>query len=188
MTKYKKGEHGYIEYRKKVQFLKTLIMFLIAASIFILGLALNKWEKTNIFTILAVLCVLPAAKQLVGFIILVPYSSVPDELYERVKGQLSNEGKLFTDVVFTSPDKVMKLAFLTVVGNQVFGLIDKEKVKKDYMEKYFRESFKKQGLPVKATILTDENQFMKRVNQATGTPLKEEDEKALMNLLLSFMV
>lgn len=188
MNKIKKGEHGYIRYRKKVQFIKSLTMFLVAAAIFILGLALNKWEKTNIFTILAVLCVLPAAKQLVGFIIIAPYTSVPDEIYQRIEGQLSRKECLYTDVVFTSPDKVMNLDFLTVVGNQVYGLIRKEKVKKDYMEKYLIESFKKQGLPVKVTILKDENKFIQRVNQGNVIALKEEEEKALTNLLLSFMV
>lgn len=188
MEKVKKGEHGYIKYRKKVQFLKSLVMFLIAAAIFILGLALNDWEKSNVFTIFAVLCVLPAAKQLVGFIVLVPYHSVADEVYNRVTKQIDTSKKLYTDLVITSPEKVMNLSFLAISGNQVIGLVGREQEKQDYMEKYLRECFKNQKLPVKATVLKDETKFIQRVNHGNETQLQEEEQEALKALLLSLMV
>ena len=40
-----KGEAGYIDSKKRYELIMTLILFAVAAGIFVLGLALNKWEK-----------------------------------------------------------------------------------------------------------------------------------------------
>ena len=57
--KREKTEYGYIDYRKKRQFLMTLLMVLIGIAIYFLGRALNKGESSNVFTVAAILMVLP---------------------------------------------------------------------------------------------------------------------------------
>ena len=60
----KRGEYGYIAARKKKTLLGTIIIALIGVAIFLVGLFLNKMSNRNLFTIIAVLAVLPAAKHL----------------------------------------------------------------------------------------------------------------------------
>ena len=62
-----KGSFEYIKQRKKRQLSLTLLMFGIALGIFVLGLALNKFDKRNIFTVFAVLAVLPSTKILISY-------------------------------------------------------------------------------------------------------------------------
>lgn len=71
----KRGEYGYIAARKKKTLLGTIIIALIGVAIFLVGLFLNKMSNRNLFTIIAVLAVLPAAKQLVAFIVLFPFKT-----------------------------------------------------------------------------------------------------------------
>ena len=59
MLKKTKGEYGYITKSKKLDIIKMLIYIGIAAAIFIIGLFLNKMSYQNIFTIVAILFVLP---------------------------------------------------------------------------------------------------------------------------------
>ena len=91
-----KGEHGYIKSKKQSKLRQTILMFSIAASIYVIGLALNKWENTNIFTIIAALWVLPSAKFLVNFIVLAPYHTVPDKQYEKVSSRVLEGDTMYT--------------------------------------------------------------------------------------------
>ena len=52
-----KGVAGYIDSKKRFELLMALVLLIIAAGIFVMGLALNKWEKGNIFTVIAALFV-----------------------------------------------------------------------------------------------------------------------------------
>ncbi len=61
----------------------VIAIIVIALAIFGIGLLLNKMSRANIFTVLAILCVLPWAKQLVALIVLFPYHSVSRERTRR---------------------------------------------------------------------------------------------------------
>ena len=81
--KLEKGSYGYLKSKKKDALVHTLLMTGIGVAIFIVGLLLNKMEVANIFTILAFLMVLPAAKALVTVIVLFPYASISQEKKSR---------------------------------------------------------------------------------------------------------
>ena len=74
-----KGSFEYIKKKKKRKIIMVVAIIVIAAAIFGIGLLLNKMSRANIFTVLAILCVLPWAKQLVALIVLFPYHSVSRE-------------------------------------------------------------------------------------------------------------
>ena len=71
-----KGSFEYINKKKKRKIIMVIAIIVIALAIFGVGLLLNKMSRANIFTVLAILCVLPWAKQLVALIVLFPYHSV----------------------------------------------------------------------------------------------------------------
>ena len=101
---------------------------------------MNKFERSNLLTMLAILMVLPATKYFVGFIVVFPYKSVSRERYEHIKSLISDNTILFTDMVFTSSDKVMNLDFMIITDNQLIGLLGKKKQDIKYMENYLKET------------------------------------------------
>ena len=96
-----KGSFEYIKKKKKRKIIMVVAIIVIAAAIFGIGLLLNKMSRANIFTVLAILCVLPWAKQLVALIVLFPYHSVSRERYDKARKCLENSGvqgaKLYTE-------------------------------------------------------------------------------------------
>ena len=78
MFKKEKGEYGYITKSKKIDLIKMAIYIVIALAIVVVGLLLNKMSIQNIFTVVAILFVLPWARVLVEFIMLFPYHT-PDK-------------------------------------------------------------------------------------------------------------
>lgn len=186
--KVSKGQHGYINHRKKAQLTKTLIMFLVAAAIFVLGLALNNWEKSNVFTIVAALAVLPAAKMLVNFIVLAPYHSVSDETYQKLKSDTAKEDIVYSDIVMTSEEKVMNLAMLVVTGDQAYGLIGRKKENRAYIETYLNKGFQARCYDVKFKILEDEKEFIRQVKNAKRIDMEESKQDAWKEYLESLMV
>lgn len=59
--KIRKGDYGYIRRERKKRLLVTLGLFVLPAIVFIVGLVLADGNKSNIFTVVAVVGCLPAA-------------------------------------------------------------------------------------------------------------------------------
>lgn len=187
-SKVVKGQHNYIDIRKMAQLKKTILLFLLAAAIFILGLALNKWEKSNVFTIIAALCVLPAAKAMVGYIVLAPYSSVSQEEFERIEPVTKESEFTMCDLVFTSKDKVMNLDFLVVKGHKAIGLCGKKADLRAYMENYLNDGFKTRGYALKAVMCQDEAAFKRAISSTQAAEISKEDVTQWKAYLESLLV
>lgn len=155
-----RGSFGYIKRKKKRQIIMILVLILAAVIIFMTGLFLNKFDRANVCTVLSILFVLPIVKILVIYIVLFPYKSVPEELYNRIKNIVCENAILMTDMVITSPDKSMGLDFIVITDNQVIGIIGKKKQDIKYIEDYLKKSLKENkidGFTVK--IFDDYTQF-----------------------------
>lgn len=180
-----KGEAGYIDGQKKRRLCRTLLYCAVGVAIFVLGLCLNKFEKSNIFTVIAVLMVLPAAKALVSLIVLLPFCSVEAAKEEQVRGLISGNDVMYADMVFSSPDKIMFLSFLVIAEDEIIGLSGRKKEDIAYMERYLRDELKKRMLPGKLYITGDEEKFLRRVEHAAAA---EEVPEELTDFLKSLMV
>lgn len=181
----KKGQPGYINAQKRRRLLKTVLYFLAAAGIFLLGLCLNKFEKSNIFTIIAVLFVLPATKAMVSYIVLFPFHSVPVKNAEKVAALMKEANIVYTDMVFTSTEKVMFLSFLVIARDEILCLAGREKEDTAYMERYLREELKKRMLSYKVYITKDEKNFLSKVEHTAPAETIPEE---LTDYLRSLMV
>lgn len=172
-----KGTFGYIDKRKKKQLGKAIGMFLAAALVFIFGYLANKNSKANVFTVLAVLMVLPAAKLLVTYIVLSPYKSVSREKYDKVARINFDVGDLKTDFVITSSEKVMFLSFLIIAKGNIIGLIGREKEDASYIEAYLSRNMKNLGYKFDVKIFKDEKQFLKRAEAISWLEYELDEEK-----------
>ncbi|MDE7326645.1 MAG: hypothetical protein K2N63_10260 [Lachnospiraceae bacterium] len=179
-----RGHQGYLDSQKRFRILKTLLYVLIGVAIFVLGLCLNKFEKSNIFTVIAILMVLPAAKALVSVIVLLPYRSVDAEAVEEVRGLLSGEDIMYTDMVFTSRDKVMFFSFLVIAQDEILCLVGREKEDIAYIEKYLKDELKKRMLLRKLYITKDRKNFLEKVAHAEPATDIPDELTAYLNSLM----
>ncbi len=191
--KQERGEYGYLNWRKKRVLFHTLLMVGIGVAVFLIGLFLNKMEVSNVFTIAAVLMVLPAAKSLVAVIVLFPYKETNKEAKERLDSYAKDGDTLFYDVVFTSSEKVMHLNQIYVTDHQLIGISlrkkDNLKAAKEYLEKEL-------GIRELSYVvfLTDEESALKkrmalRKQESAETEQKESKEKQeVLEMLRTFTI
>ena len=85
MHELERGSFAYIKKKKKRQLLLVFLMLLIGVVMFMVGMFMNQFERSNLCTMLAILMVLPATKFLVIYIVLFPYKTVSKARYEMVK-------------------------------------------------------------------------------------------------------
>lgn len=136
MKKVEQGNPGYLDYKKKIEIIRTIIYFAIVAAIFILGYT-QTHTRLNVMTVVAVVGCLPASKALVGVITRFPYASIPDIHAEEIKSKTENLTVIY-DMIITSRDKVMPIECMVLSGSTIYGYTDHEKVDLKYAATHIR--------------------------------------------------
>ena len=138
IQKKERGEYGYLKYKKTVLTLGFFGVLIASLLIFVVGYILNKGQIANLFSIVAVLGVLPGAKFLVLLIVLLPHRSMGEEEKALLDGLLKENDVIFYDAVFTSKERPMHLDAVIVTGHQIIGYSTCEKDRLDRTEDYFK--------------------------------------------------
>ena len=79
-----KGEYGYLQYKRKIETVKSVAFFAVAMAIFLIGY-ISTGTKKNWFTVLAVVSMLPVAKQITVTVLYYRYKSGTKEVFDRMK-------------------------------------------------------------------------------------------------------
>ena len=175
MAHIEKGSFHYIKRRKMRQCIISVLMFGIAFGLYFLGLALNKNDKANVFTIFAVLFMLPSVKMLISYIVLLPFQSVSQEEYDEVMEATPIGVTVYTDVVFSSTEKIMKLKFIAIDHHSVICYGTDEKVKK-YIREYLKDGLRKRGYQFQFELVDSFASFKKKVSKMSLTPEQMTEE------------
>ena len=184
--KVEKGNQGYIASRKKIDLIWLLVFVILGIAIFLAGYFITH-TRANIFTVLAVLFVLPGAKRIVALFVMLPRNGVDRERYERVRGAVG-EGKLYTDFVFTSTEKIMHLDFLLIKNGNVLCVIASSKQDVGYMKKYLEDNIHKISEHYHVKFFNEDEKFLKQVQRLAKTETEENREKALIEFLNASIV
>ena len=188
--KLERGEYGYLKQRKQKALSGTILMVLIGLAIFVVGLLLNKMEATNIFTVVAVCMVMPAAKYLVSYVVLFPYKPMSLETKERLASYARENDTVLYDVVFTSSEKVMHLDCIYVTGHQIIGYTSRMKDKTQVMQEYLKKEVKNRCLSYAVYMATEEKQIKDRM-KLRGEEQAEQSVEAkeeVLSMLRTFTV
>ena len=171
MKKYNKFEKGYLTFRKRKLFLNVALNVLAAVIIFIIGLFLNKMQAKNIFSVLALLFVLPVGRSLATFFILMPYKEMKDRDLLKVKEGIEGKGILLYSPVFTSSEHVMHLDLIAVFKGRVIAYKGKDgttarneydyKKKTEAAKDYIDKHLKNQGRGDNIVVYSDFEKFIK---------------------------
>lgn len=168
-----KGEVGYIAFKKRLELMTTIFIFLIAVAIFVLGLALNKWDKGNIFTIIACLFVIPMARFATLYILLFPFKSVTEKQAAEVASHAKPGSIIYADVIITSEKKAMGIPFLIVTDNKVFGVRGSDKDKAYDIRDYLQDVITRRGYDYKVSIADDYTGLYTLLNKS-GRVVRED--------------
>lgn len=190
----RKGEQGYLSFMKKFNLLVTIVCFLLAAGLFLIGISIYE-TKANVLTIVGALFVIPAARFMTVWILFLPHKSVTEEEYNKVFKAMKAGNLLYADVLFTSTEKAYAASFVVVTGDKIFAYAEKNVNK---LEEYLKDILKRRAFAIKATCTDDKGKFMNFLKSADAygekvyesAEEKEADElerKRLCEVLESFM-
>ena len=115
-----KGEFGYIKSQKIKRGLITLVMFAIPIIIFLTGLFITK-TRLNMFTFVAIMGCIPAARAATGFIMMLMQKPASEALKEKIE-QVNENVRILYDMTFTAYQKTVPVDAVAVSGTQVIGV------------------------------------------------------------------
>ena len=172
-----KGEAGYIRFKKSFELAMALGLLLIAAAVFTVGLALNEWNKGNIFTIIACLFVIPMARFATSFVLMFPFKSVSAEKAEEVASHARKGSIIYADVILTSDSKAMGLDFMVVTGDKILGVVSRAKDNNLEIRNYLQDVVKRRGFDYKVTIAEDYTRFYTLLNNSDSVDAADFDSE-----------
>lgn len=173
----KKCEFSYIQKQKVFQSLMLLLFVAVGVGLFVTGLLITG-TRANIFTVLGILMVLPATKRIIALVVMVPRRSVDKDRYDRMRETVAEEGILYTDYVFTSPDKIMSFDFLIIQNQNVMGILSEKKQEEAYILDYLQKGVDSQASGYQVKLFSSDEKFYKYYRRLTeGSSKQERDEE-----------
>lgn len=186
--KTERGAQGYLKQKKRQALFQTLLMTAIGLLIFIAGLMLNKMEPANIFTVAAVLMVIPAAKALTTVIVLFPYQETSQEDRKRMDAYAQKKDTVLYDLVFTSSEMVMHLNQVYVTDHQIIGISMRKRDDIAKAQEYLKKELSARCLSYSVFLTQEENALKKRMelrakeapDRKAGQEKQPEEERTLI--------
>lgn len=184
----RKGAYGYIENRRVITILRTLLFFTVSVGLYLMGYY-TTGSSRNLLTIVAVLGCLPACKSMVNFIIFMRAKGCSEELKKKVCGY---DGKLetFYDMYFTSYRNNFPVSHMTLKGNVLCGVIEYPKCDCNEAQKHLEQMLAQEGIKnVTVKIFSQPDKYIDRLSQLID--LNTDDHKnreGIISLLYSISI
>lgn len=187
--KIKKGEPGYIRARKMKYLTWALLEFGIVIALVVLGYV-QTGSRLNLFTVVAVVGCLPAAKMLVEFITIAPHQSIDPEKYREIHEKAPLLTKVY-DTVITGNDRVMPVDVFVISGHTVCGYTSSSKTDEVKVARYLKEMLHNHKFDkVTVKVFHDYTAFLSRAEgmnsiMTVDQPENRKKERQIRNLILS---
>lgn len=176
--KKQKGEFGYLNFEKKIATIRTLILFMMALIIFFTGYFWTK-TKANVFSIIAVLALLPACRSLVNMIMYYrtpQYAEKTVSFVEPIKGNVEILYQLF----LTSYQKNFPVSCFAIKGNHLIGYTEFDKCDIQACEQHIKDMLAQNSLKnVTVKVFKDCERFGERVLQLQDIDAHKQDEEII---------
>lgn len=172
MKKVKKGDYGYIGYEKKKRILITVVAFAIPLVIYMTGL----WQtgtRKNLFTFVAIMGCLPAAKCAVSMILICIQKSMTPELYKQIEAHVRDMTVIYEATV-SSYEKNLSMPCIVITGLNVVCYCDNAKADAAFAEKHIKKILQGNSYRANVKVFKDLKPFLKRLDELY--PNHEEHE------------
>lgn len=135
--KIEKGMPGYIKAQKTKYLIWSILEFAVVAAIFLLGY-FQTGTKKNLFSVVAVVGCLPAAKMLVEFIVMCPHKGIEQRKCQEIEEKSPLVLCLY-DMLISSPQKMMSVDALAISGHVICGYTENQKTDEVFLARYIKE-------------------------------------------------
>lgn len=180
--KLKKGDFGYFEKNKRTQLGIAFVLLFFVAVVFYTGY-IRYGDTKNIFTVMAVVSVIPMAKFLVAYIVLAPHRGVDGEMYRQIR---DIEGMHFAyDLLLTSPEKIYEVRIAAIRDNSVYLYVEQEHCDTAAVEKYVRSFLEKECKVATVKAIGNPESYRAEVRKAAARQAGTYD-KRIRELLLVY--
>lgn len=164
LTRDHKGTYGYLKSQFVFEIIKTLILFAMAFGIFLIGY-ITLGTKKSLWSVFAVLAMLPACKSFVGVVMLGRYRSLSESLYSYYQKAVGDLPVLYENVITTSK-KSYFLPVLCCEDNTVIAYCTGNTKDAADVDSHLTEVLKNAGhKAVTVKVFDKEDAFIKRAEQ-----------------------
>ncbi|MBP9000496.1 MAG: hypothetical protein KBG05_00375 [Lachnospiraceae bacterium] len=175
--KHPKGSYEHAKYKRTVDIIITLFLFLLSLCLFVIGYVATG-SKKNLLTIVAVLGLLPACKMVVDVIMCFRVKPVEESVREGIDASI---GKLYGlyHMYFTSYDKNFPIDHLVITSNSVIGLCSNPKFDEKLFITHLKDYMRKDGIKdITIKIFDDYNKYLNRLSEINNL----DDETTTVNI------
>lgn len=175
--KHPKGSYEHAKYKRTVDIIITIFLFLLSLGLFVIGYVATG-SKKNLLTIVAVLGLLPACKMVVDVIMCFRVKPVEESVREGIDASI---GKLYGlyHMYFTSYDKNFPIDHLVITSNSVIGLCSNPKFDEKMFITHLKDHMRKDGIKdITIKIFDDYNKYLNRLSEINNL----DDETTTVNI------
>ena len=175
--KHPKGSYEHAKYKRTVDIIITIFLFLLSLGLFVIGYVATG-SKKNLLTIVAVLGLLPACKMVVDVIMCFRVKPVEESVREGIDASI---GKLYGlyHMYFTSYDKNFPIDHLVITSNSVIGLCSDPKFDEKMFITHLKDHMRKDGIKdITIKIFDDYNKYLNRLSEINNL----DDETTTVNI------
>lgn len=175
--KHPKGSYEHAKYKRTVDILITVFLFLLSLGLFFIGYVATG-SKRNLLTIVAVLGLLPACKMVVDVVMCFRVKPVDEKVRDCIDKAI---GKLYGlyHIYFTSYDKNFPIDHLVITSNSVIGYSSNSKFDEKAFSAHLTEHLRKDGIKdITIKIFDDYNKYLNRLSELNNL----DDETIAVNI------
>ncbi len=181
-NKYKKGEYSYLQNKKRMETLKTIVFFGISAALYIAGYV-AVGSNRNYLTIVAVLGCLPASKSAVSMIMNLKVKGCSEKTHKAISEKTGENAGAY-NLYFTSYDKNYDLSHVFVKGMTVIGFTENDKLSETEFEEHIKTVLNKDAIKgVNVKLYKDLDKYLTRVEQMQNLENEKSRENDIMKTL-----
>lgn len=170
-----KGSFGYFDKKKKITLIATMISFLIVAAIYAAGVLIYHTNK-SIFTVIAALLVLPAAKMFVSFLVIAGYHSLPKEQQNELSFLIKEceNSQILYDILLASEERALIAGTIVILEEHIFMYSSSKKTDVQAVENYIKKILKDCSY-ASVKMYTDFEQMKKEIRDVKNTRSEKQN-------------
>ena len=181
-SKYTKGEYLYLQNKKKMEIIKTVVFFGISVILYIAGYVTTGSNK-NYLTIVAVLGCLPASKNAVTMIMNLRVKGCTEAIYKNISSKIGEETGAY-NLYFTSYDKNYDISHVFVKGMTMIAFTQDAKLLEAGFEEHIKTVLNRDAIKgVNIKVYKDLDKYLTRVQQMQNLENEKSREEDIMKTL-----
>ena len=183
-NKYTKGDYLYLQNKKRMETIKTIVFFGISAALYLAGY-IATGSNQNYLTIVAVLGCLPASKSAVSMIMNLKVKGCSEQAYKEISEKMGEKAGAY-NLYFTSYDKNYATSHVFVKGMTIIAFTENDKFSEAGFEEHMKTVLNRDAIKgVNVKSYRDIDKYITRMEQMQNLENEKSREEDIMKTLFS---